>query len=112
MSGERRRTTRGLQEPGARPVHISGLLDGAIRDLGVHRQVREVQLREAFAAVVGPAVAPLCEAISLERGVLLVATRNGALAQQLQMEMPVITAALNHRLGSTQVKQLTFTALS
>ncbi len=94
------------------PQHIAGLLDTALRELGVRRQIRELQLREAFAAVVGPALASLCEAISLERGTLLVATRNGALAQQLQLEMPVITAELNRRLGGDQVRRLRFTALS
>jgi predicted nucleic acid-binding Zn ribbon protein len=92
--------------------HIAGLLDSALREMGVRREVREVQLKEAFAAVIGPALAPLCDAISLERGTLLVATRNGALAQQLQLEMPVITAELNRRLGDGQVRRLRFTALS
>jgi predicted nucleic acid-binding Zn ribbon protein len=96
----------------ADPQHIAGLLDNALREMGVRRQIRELQLRDAFAAVVGPALAPLCEALSLERGTLLVATRSGALAQQLQLEMPVITAELNRRLGGDQVRRLRFTALS
>jgi predicted nucleic acid-binding Zn ribbon protein len=94
------------------PQHIAGLMDSALRDMGVRREVRELQVREAFAAVVGPALAPLCEAISLQRGTLLVATRSGALAQQLQLEMPVITAELNRRLGGDQIRRLRFTALS
>ena len=98
------------REPG--PHHIADVLGGALRHLGVQREVREVQLREALAEVVGPAAAPLCEALSLERGTLLVATRNGALAQQLQMDMPAIVRALNLRLGTDAVKRLRFTALS
>jgi predicted nucleic acid-binding Zn ribbon protein len=97
-------------EPG--PLHIADVLGTALRRLGVQREVREVQLREALAEVVGPAVAPLCDAISLQRGTLLVATRNGALAQQLQLEMPTIMHALNLRLGGDAVKRLRFTAMS
>jgi len=96
----------------AGPLHIADVLGTALRRLGVQREVREVQLREAFADVVGPAVAPLCEALSLQRGTVLVATRSGALAQQLQLEMPTIVAALNARMGVDEVKRLRFTAMS
>ncbi len=98
------------QEPG--PLHIADVLGTALRRLGVQREVRQVQLRDAFAEVVGPALAPLCEAISLQRGTVLVATRNGALAQQLQLEMPTIVRALNERLGVEDVKRLRFTSMS
>ena len=94
------------------PHHIADVLGTALRRLGVQREVREVQLREALAEVVGPAAAPLCEALSLERGTLLVATRNGALAHQLQLDMPAIVRALNLRLGTDAVKRLRFTAMS
>jgi predicted nucleic acid-binding Zn ribbon protein len=91
---------------------ISDLFDPALRRMGVRRAVREVQVQEAFAAVVGPAVTPLCRAISLERGALLVATAHTALSQQLQMEAPRIIAAVNQRVGEGTVKRLRFTALS
>lgn len=108
----------GGMDPGGRPdhapgpLHITEVLGTALRRLGVQREVREVQLRDAFAEVVGPAVAPLCEALSLQRGTVLVATRNGALAQQLQLEMPTIVRALNKRMGGEEVKRLRFTAMS
>jgi predicted nucleic acid-binding Zn ribbon protein len=107
----------GGMDPGRRPdhapgpLHITEVLGTALRRLGVQREVREVQLRDAFAEVVGPAVA-LCEALSLQRGTVLVATRNGALAQQLQLEMPTIVRALNTRMGGDEVKRLRFTAMS
>jgi hypothetical protein len=92
----------------ARIDHVSDLLDTALRDLGVRHQVRELQLQELFAEIVGPALAPLCEAVKLDRGALVVATRNGALAHQLQLEMPKLVAALNRRLGADMVKRLRF----
>ena len=90
---------------------LSDLFDPALRRMGIRRAVREVQVQEAFAEVIGPAVAPLCRAVSLDRGALLVATAHTALAQQLQMDGPRIIAALNQRVGEGTVKRLRFTAL-
>jgi predicted nucleic acid-binding Zn ribbon protein len=91
---------------------LSDLFEPALRRMGVHRAVREAQLQEAFAEVVGPAVSGLCRALSLDRGALLVATAHTALAQQLQMDGPRIIASLNARVGDGTVKRLRFTALS
>ena len=111
MSRIGRYPRRGDRSSDPGPRHIADMLGTALHSLGVHREVREVQLHDALAEVVGPALAPLCKALSLDRGTLLVATRNGALAHQLQLEMPVIVAALNRRLGSDEVKRLRFTAI-
>lgn len=91
---------------------ISDTFEAALRRLGVRRAVREAQLQDVFAEIVGPAVAPLCRAISLDRGVLLVATEHTALAHQLQMEAPRIIHALNQRVGPDTVKRLRFKPLS
>ena len=91
---------------------ISDLFDPALRRMGVRRAVREAQVQDAFAEVVGPAVSPLCRAISLDRGALLVATAHTALAQQLQMDAPRLIASLNQRVGEGTVKRLRFTAMS
>lgn len=90
---------------------LSDLFEPALRRMGVRRAVRDAQLQEAFADVVGPAVSGLCRAISLDRGALLVATAHSALAQQLQMDGPRIIASLNARVGDGTVKRLRFTAL-
>ena len=103
------RARRGSAPREPAPGHISSLLDPALLQLGVQREVRQLHLQAAFHDVVGPALAPLCQAVSLDRGVLLVATRNSALAHQLQLEMPVITRALNDRLGPGSVRRLRFT---
>ena len=91
---------------------VSDLFDPALRRLGVRRAVREVQVQDAFAEVVGPAVAPLCRALTLDRGALLIATAHTALSHQLQLEAPRIIHALNERVGPGTVKRLRFTALS
>jgi predicted nucleic acid-binding Zn ribbon protein len=90
---------------------VSDIFEPALRRLGIRRAVREVQVQEAFADVIGAAIAPLCRAISLDRGALLVGTAHTALAHQLQMEAPRIIHALNQRVGEGTVKRLRFTTL-
>jgi len=91
---------------------LSDLFDPALRRMGIRRAVRQVQVQDAFAVVVGPAMGGMCRALSLERGALLIATAHTALSQQLQMDAPRIIAAVNARVGEGTVKRLRFTAMS
>jgi len=90
---------------------LGDLIDPALRGLGVRGPVREERLRIALAEVVGPGLAALCRAERLDRGVLLLATANSALAHQLQMDAPRVIAALNRRVGQDLVRRIRFTAL-
>jgi hypothetical protein len=90
---------------------LSELIDPALRGLGVRGRVREVQVRDVFAEVVGPALAPMCAAISLERGVLLVGVSNTALSHQLHLDSVRLVASLNQRLGAAAVRRLRFTTM-
>jgi predicted nucleic acid-binding Zn ribbon protein len=90
---------------------LSDLIDPALRGLGVRGQVREERLRLALADVVGDSLASLCRAQRLDRGVLLIATANTALAHQLQMDAPRVIDALNRRVGQDLVRRIRFTGL-
>jgi predicted nucleic acid-binding Zn ribbon protein len=90
---------------------LSDLIDPALRGLGVRGRVREVQVREVFDEVVGPALAPMCRALSLERGVLLVGVANTSLSHQLHLDSVRLIAMLNERLGTAAVRRLRFTTL-
>lgn len=90
---------------------LSDILEPALRSLGVRTRVREERLRRVLGDVVGPALAPLCRAERLERGVLLIATANTALAHQLQLESPRLIDACNIALGETVVRRLRFCAM-
>jgi predicted nucleic acid-binding Zn ribbon protein len=76
--------------------------------MGVRVQVREEQLRAALHEIVGPRLASMCRADRLERGALLIATANTALAHQLQMDSTTLIAALNARVSAPAVKRLRF----
>ena len=91
--------------------HISDLIEPALRGLGVQRRVREEQVRDIFAEVVGPALSSMCRVESLDRGVLAIAVSNTALSHQIHAESVHIIAALNERLGSDSVRRLRFTTL-
>jgi predicted nucleic acid-binding Zn ribbon protein len=90
---------------------LSDLIDPALRGLGVRGRVREVQVREVFDEVVGPALAPMCRALTLERGVLLVGVANTSLSHQLHLDSVRLITMLNERLGTTAVRRLRFTTL-
>jgi len=74
-------------------------------------QVREERLRLALADVVGDGLASLCRAERLDRGVLVIATANSALAHQLQMDAPRVIDALNQRVGQDLVRRIRFKAM-
>lgn len=90
---------------------LSDLIDPALRGLGVRVQVREERLRLALADVVGAGLASLCRAEQLDRGVLVIATANSALAHQLQMDAPRVIDALNQRVGQDLVRRIRFKAM-
>jgi hypothetical protein len=91
---------------------LGDLLDSALRGLGagIRHGVREERLRDAFAEVVGEQLSPLCEAVSLDRGTLLIGTAHSALAHQLQLDSVQLIASLNEKLGVAVVKRLRFRA--
>ena len=90
---------------------LGDILDPALRTLGVRSRVREERLRLVLGDVVGPALASMCRAERLERGVLLIATANTALAHQLQLESPRLIDAFNAAVGTVVVKRLRFCAM-
>ena len=99
--------------PGPRPAEerLDRILWPAVRRMGVTRKVRDAQLDDVLAEVVGPALAALCRPAGLDRGVLTIATAHGALAHQLQLDAPRLIASLNERLGGDVVRRLRFRAL-
>lgn len=94
-----------------REERLGDMLEPALRGLGVRAKVREERVRRVLAEVVGPALAPHCRAERLDRGVLLIATANTALAHQLQLESPRVIAACNEAVGDQVVKRLRFCAM-
>ena len=94
-----------------REERLGDMLEPALRGLGVRAKVREERVRRVLAEIIGPALAPHCRAERLDRGVLLIATANTALAHQLQLESPRLIAACNEAAGDQVVKRLRFCAM-
>ena len=87
---------------------LSDLIEPALKKMGVSGQVRDAQIVDVFAEVVGPALAPMCRALRLERKALVISVANPALAHQLHIEAPRIIAGMNQRLGADLVSRLRF----
>ena len=90
---------------------VSNLVDDALKKLGIRGAVRSVRASDTFAEIVGAAIAPHCKAVNLERGVLMIATDNSALAHQLQLESARIIESMNEKLGGEVVKKFRFTTM-
>ncbi|HEX6493522.1 MAG TPA: DUF721 domain-containing protein [Candidatus Dormibacteraeota bacterium] len=105
-------TTADETPSGPRPAEerVAKILWPAVRRMGIGRKVRDAQLDDVLALVVGPALAPLCRPAGLDRGVLTIATAHGALAHQLQLDAPRLIASLNEHLGDDVVRRLRFRA--
>lgn len=91
---------------------LGDLLDPALKGMGVRGRVREAQIQTALAALLGDSLSPLCQAVELKRGTLLLATANTALAHQLQLDSARLRHSLNAALGTEAVRRLRFTGLS
>ena len=102
MSGKRKRDI----EMGMSP--LGDLLSPTLKRMGIHGAIRDLQVAEVFAEVVGPALAPHCKALRISRGVLVVDCANPALAQQLHLESERIIPAINERLGGELIKRMRF----
>ena len=94
------------------PMLYGPEIDPALRGLGVRGRVREAQVREIFGDLVGPALSPMCRALTLERGVLVIGVSNTALSHQIHLDSVQLIASLNERLGAEAVRRLRFTMLS
>jgi len=90
---------------------VSDIIDPTLRRMGVRTRVREAQLQEALASLLGSSLAPMCKAIELKRGTLVVATAHTGLAHQLQLDSANLVDSLNASIGEPVIRRLRFTAM-
>ena len=89
---------------------LADLLDPTLKKMGIQGAVRDAQIAEVFAEVVGAALSPMCNALRVDGKALVISCVNPALAHQLQMEAPKIIGAVNSRLGAQLITRLRFAA--
>lgn len=91
---------------------LGDLLEPTLKKMGIRGQVRDAQVGDIFAKIVGPAISQMCRALRVERDSLVIGTQNSALSHQLQLEAPRLIASLNAELGGPVVRRFRFVPLS
>lgn len=80
-------------------VSLDSLLNPALTRMGVRQKVTDERLRIVVQEILGPAIAPMCDAVTIERRTVVMATSHPAVSHQLQMDMPRIVELINERMG-------------
>ena len=91
------------------PVRVGELLDAFMEKKGVGRQVRRMDVLEAWSERVGDAIADVAEAKSLSEGTLFVEVRSSAWLMELNMMKGPIRERLNEgRPDDARVERIVF----
>jgi predicted nucleic acid-binding Zn ribbon protein len=86
---------------------LGAVLSAFLEKTGLMRRAADEQIRDAWPAAVGEAVAPLTTLVGFRRGVLTVAVAGAALRQELaSFRAAEVLAALNARLSGVRVDKL------
>jgi predicted nucleic acid-binding Zn ribbon protein len=103
---------RGLPERKTRPDHWEGtgdLLPKIMRGLGLAERLRETEVLDAWAKIVGEFIAAHSAPVSLREGVLYVRVLQPALHYELeQISKTAILRKLKQRFGAHIVRDLRF----
>ncbi|MFT5314799.1 MAG: putative nucleic acid-binding Zn ribbon protein [Candidatus Krumholzibacteriia bacterium] len=88
------------------PQPISKILEGALRQYGLHERFTERAVLSRWAEIVGEDVASHSQAVDIEDGVLILAAEHGAWRQELTMLMPMIMEKFNALCGEGTVREI------
>jgi predicted nucleic acid-binding Zn ribbon protein len=94
------------KRPVIRP--IGEVLEGLIEDLGIAKKVHEYDAVLAWEAVVGPHIAHVASAETINQGVLVVKVRVSTWRNELNLRKAELLVRLNAGLGSAVVKDIRF----
>jgi hypothetical protein len=101
---------RKRRDGGSGMSSLGDLIAPALKRMGIHGAIRDAQIEDVFAEVVGPALSGHCRALRIEHGALVVACANSALSQQLHMEATKIIDQVNQKMGAELVKRMRFSS--
>ncbi len=88
------------------PLPISHILEGALRQYGLHERFAERSVLQKWSEIVGEEVASHSRAVDLVDGVLVLEADHGAWRQELTLLMPMIIKKFNEQCGEGTVTEI------
>ena len=80
----------------------------AISESGIEREIQQENAVSVWGDVVGDVVSKVTDAISVDKGVLVVKTKSATWRQELYMQKKDIIDKINKKIGSTAIKEIRF----
>ena len=80
----------------------------AISESGFEKEIQQENAVSIWGVVVGDVVSKVTDAISVEKGVLVVKTKSATWRQELYMQKKDIIDKINKKIGSTAIKEIRF----
>ncbi len=94
--------------PSSQPQSLRSVLADLVDRYGYRERLDAARAVEAWATVVGPAIAGVTEQVWMRNGVLHVKIRSSAWRHQLQFQRPQWRARMNEYLGAEVVDEVVF----
>ena len=88
------------------PQPVSRLIEGALRQFGLHERFTERSVLQKWGEVVGEEIATHSRAVDLVDGVLILEADHGAWRQELTLLMPMIIKKFNELCGENTVTEI------
>jgi len=79
-----------------------------IIESGFERAIQQQEAVSIWGDVVGDVISKVTNAISVDKGVLIVKTESATWRQELYMQKKDITDKINKKIGSTAIKEIRF----
>ena len=80
----------------------------AISESGFEKEIQQENAVFVWGVVVGDVVSKVTDAISVDKGVLVVKTKSATWRQELYMQKKDIIDKINKKIGSTAIKEIRF----
>ena len=80
----------------------------AISESGFEKAIQQENAVSVWGDVVGDVVSKVTDAISVDKGVLVVKTKSATWRQELYMQKKDIIDKINKKIGSTAIKEIRF----
>ena len=80
----------------------------AVKKTGIDNALKQESAVFLWRETVGKTIADVAEAISVEKGVLVVKTNSPTWRQELHMQKKEITNKINNKIGSKAIKEIRF----